>query len=194
MRELGTDLASSAQRYRVPAIALLASLTLGVVPAAAQDFFGLLRLFAPPVVSAPAFQPYEYRAVPDIEQRIVRRRPKVVGVDQPPPTKRPLKPRAPGEVTNPVPELLADSTLRRGDIVMFPDGPRVFTGEAQRQHALADFEPVSRAGNDLPPAARRMVANLRPSLNDAWSADQMGSSGKLAVNVETTGSVQRSRR
>ena len=130
--------------------------------------------------------------MPGIERRIVRRGPKVVGVDQPP-TKRPLKPRAPGEVTNPVPDLLADSTLRRGDTVMFPDGPRVFTGEAQGQHALADFEPVSRAGNDLPPAARRMVANLRPSVNDAWSADRMGSSGKLAVNVDTTGSVQRTR-
>jgi hypothetical protein len=45
------------------------------------------------------------------------------------------------EVTNPVPDLLTDSTLRRGDIVMFPEGPRVFNGQGSK-HALTDFVPV----------------------------------------------------
>jgi len=31
-----------------------------------------------------------------------------------------------GEVENPVPKLSADATLRDGDIVVFPEGPRVF--------------------------------------------------------------------
>jgi hypothetical protein len=178
-----------ASRRGVVGIALLIGLTASAMPARAQDFFGLFRLFAPPATRVPVYAPYHYRAVPDLERRPVQRRPKAVRVEQPP-----LKPKAPGEVTNPVPELLADPTLRRGDIVMFPDGPRVFVGETGPQHVMADFEPVSRAGSAIPPSTRKLVANLRPSSNDAWSA---ASSGKVVVNtkdVETTGSLRRPRR
>ena len=177
---------------RVPrrafSIALLVPLTLGAVPAQAQDIFGFFRLFAPPVARVPAYEPYAGRVVPDIEPRPVRRRPKVVRVE-PPPIQVPVKPKTPGEVANPVPELLADGTLRRGDIVMFPDGPRVFSGQVGAEHALAHFEPVSRAGPAVPAATRQFAAKLRPGRNDAWSAEKVGSGGKLALKAGGPGAA-----
>jgi hypothetical protein len=183
MRDHKWTLAAFVSRRQVTAVALLILLTLGAMPAKAQDLFGFFRLFSPQVVRAPVYQPYTDRVLPGLEPRVVHRRPKVVRVD-PPPIKVPLKPKAPGEVTNPVPELLVDSTLRRGDVVMFPDGPRVFTGEPAAQHAMADFEPVSRAGTAVPSSTRKLVANLLPGRNDAWSAEKASSGGKLALKRE----------
>ena len=185
MRDRKRTLASFVPRLQVVTLALMMPLTLSAVPAQAQDVFGLFRLFSPQVVRTPVYQPYNYNdhLLPDLEPRVVRRRPKAVRVD-PPPIKVPLKPKAPGEVTNPVPELLADSTLRRGDIVMFPDGPRVFTGEPGAQHALTDFEPVSRTGSAVPLSTRKLVANLLPGRNDAWSTEKASSDGRLALKRE----------
>jgi hypothetical protein len=165
-------------------------------PVAAQDFFGLFRLFSAPQPHYPAYQPYDYRPRPEFERRNRVRRPKVVRTE-PNQNKSAIKPRAPGEVTNPVPELLTDKTLRRGDVVMFPDGPRVFNGRAGSQHALSDFVPVSRAGNTLPPATRKLLASLRPDINDAWSPEKPNASTKVAgtpQDVETTGNLRRKRR
>jgi hypothetical protein len=165
-------------------------------PVAAQDFFGLFRLFSAPQPHYPAYQPYDYRPLPEFERRNRVRRPKVVRTE-PTQNKPVIKPKAPGEVTNPVPELLTDKTLRRGDVVMFPDGPRVFNGHAGSQHALSDFVPVSRAGNALPPATRKLLASLRPDINDAWSAETPNTSTKVAgtlQDVETTGNLRRKRR
>ena len=175
------------------ALALLVPLTLSASPARAQDVFGFLRLFSSPIAREPVYQPYELRALSDLERRTIRRRPKVVRADPP---KIPIKPKAPGEVTNPVPELLADSTLRRGDIVMFPEGPKVFNGQPGTQHALTDFVPVSRAGGIVPHHTRKVLASLRPDWNAAWSTERSPQGGKLAENtrdVETTGGVNRKR-
>jgi hypothetical protein len=184
------------RKRRVVPIALLVFLGTGVNPAPAQDLFGFVRLFLPPVTHAPVYQPQYYPELPTLK-RAAPRRPKVVRVEQPP-TKIPLtKPKVPGEVTNPVPELLADSTLRPGDIVMFPDGPRVFQGRSGTQHSLADFAPLSRAATPLPPSTRKLVANLRPGQNDAWRADKGLLGSKLTANikdVETTSSLDRKRR
>jgi hypothetical protein len=191
MRERVKNLVVFVPRQPVVTIALIMPLALGALPARAQDILGFFGLFSPQVVRAPMYEPYNDRVLPDAERRIVRRRPKVVRIDQPP-IKVPLKPKAPGEVTNPVPELLADRTLRRGDVVMFPDGPRLFTGEPGTQHAVADFEPVSRAGMAVPPTTRKLVASLRPGWNDAWSAEKASSGDRLALKarvLETTGSV-----
>ncbi len=36
---------------------------------------------------------------------------------------------------------MRDSTLRRGDIIVFPDGPRVFNGKSRNTlHQMSDFE------------------------------------------------------
>ncbi len=170
------------------------------VPARAQDFFGFFRPFSPPIVSVPTYQPFEYRPFPALERPKtrpkVRPRAKVVRVEQPP-IRMLEKPRAPGEVANPVPDLLADSTLRPGDMVMFPDGLRVFTGRPGEKHVLADFEPVSRAGKAVPSAIRKLATPLRPSVYDAWSVDEVKASDKVAANikdVQTTGNVKRTDR
>ena len=174
MRQLVMELVTFARRRRVSALALLVPLTLSASPASAQDVFGFLRLFSSPIAREPVYQPYELRALPELERRTIRRRPKVVRADPP---KIPIKPKAPSEVTNPVPELLADSTLRRGDIVMFPEGPKVFNGQPGTQHALTDFVPVSRAGGIVPHHTRKVLASLRPDWNAAWSTERSTAGG-----------------
>src|SRR3954468_8774936 len=155
MRQAVMELVTFARRRPVSALALLVPFTLSASPASAQDVFGFLRLFSAPIAREPVYQPYELRALPELERRTTRRRPKVVRADPP---KIPIKPKPPGEVTNPVPELLADSTLRRGDIVMFPEGPRVFAGEHGAHHTLADFERVGTGDRSVPPALRKVAA------------------------------------
>jgi hypothetical protein len=170
------------------------SLLASASPVRAQDFFGgLLRLFAPPA-PVPTYQPYDYRNAPDFERPVVRRRPKPVVASEPP--KMPPVPKAPGEVANPVPDLLADSTLRRGDMVMFPDGLRVFTGRDGAQHTLSDFEPLARAGKSASPETRKLLTTLQPGSNAAWSANSVKLPVKLAVSrdAQRTGSVGRSAR
>jgi hypothetical protein len=166
-------------------------LFLGATPARAQDFFGLFRLFSQPVVSVPTYQPYDYRTVPEFERPTTPRRPRIV---EQPAIKMPSKPKAPGEVTNPVPELLADSTLRRDDMVMFPDGLRVFTGREGAQHALSDFEPLTRKTGQ--PETRKLLATFQPGQNAAWSAEGLKPTGKLATNrtIEQAGTVGRTGR
>jgi hypothetical protein len=98
---------------------------------------------------------------------------------------------------NPVPALLADNSLRPGDMVMFPDGLRVFTGKPGGQHKLADFTPLAKAGKSLSREMRKSVAHLLPSENPAWSTDGVKTGSKLAANtkeVPTTGSIRQTRR
>jgi hypothetical protein len=103
-----------------------------------------------------------------------------------PPT--PFKPRPIGEVENPLPKLLTDSTLRDGDIVVFPDGPRVFRGSPGRKHQLTDFVGITQ--RSVAPSTRKVLAAMKIGPNDAWSADVTGASKKVATtDVETTGSV-----
>jgi hypothetical protein len=192
-------------------VALLALSTLSAAPASAQDIFGsFFRLFSAPAARTPVFdhhyaprfsEPRKIRPRPKAVRvdtqatkppMKIRARPKVVRTDAPE-SKTPIKPKAPGEVTDPVPELLADSTLRRGDIVMFPDGPRVFMGREGTKHALTDFVSVSRAGNAVPRSTRKLLAGVYPGRNGAWNAGQP----KLAdgaSNVEATGALKSKRR
>jgi hypothetical protein len=111
-----------------------------------------------------------------------------------PEVKKPIEPKPLGEIANPVPALLADSTLRPGDMVMFPDGLRVFTGKPGGAHKLADFKPLAQAGKYLSRATRKLVAHLLPAENIAWNTDAVRSGGKLAANTDdvlATGSVKR---
>src|SRR5215207_3804064 len=175
MHQLVMQLVTVGRRRRVTALALLVPLTLSAAPASAQDVFGFLRLFSSPTAREPVYQPHEFRALPEHAPRTIRRRPKVVRTDPP---------KAPGEMTNPVPQLLADSTLRRGDIVTFPEGPKVFNGQPGTQHALTDFVPVSRAGGIVPHHTRKVLASLRPDhWNAAWSTERSTAGGKLAENT-----------
>ena len=126
-------------------------------------------------------------------RRKARPRPKPVAVEQPE-IKKPVEPKAAGEIANPVPALLADSTLRPGDMVMFPEGLHVFTGKTDGPHKLADFKPLAQAGKHLSRATRKLVAHLLPAENIAWNTDAVRSGGKLAANTEdvsSTGSVNK---
>jgi hypothetical protein len=44
-----------------------------------------------------------------------------------------------------VASIMADSTLRRGDIVVFPDGPRVYRGNEGSSQRASDFEDLRRS-------------------------------------------------
>lgn len=184
-----------ANPFSVLTLALTLPIALSAVPAQAQGIFGLFRAFSQPAAPAPAPQSFGYQPDPGLEQprRKARPRPKPVAVVESE-IKKPIEPKPPGETSNPVPALLADSTLRPGDMVMFPDGLRVFTGKPGGSHKLADFKPLAQAGKHLSRATRKLVARLLPAENIAWNTDAVRSSGKLAANtddVAITGSVNR---
>lgn len=175
------------------AVLLLLPFAIGAVPAQAQGLSGFFRALFQPTIPAPA-PSYDNRLLPGIEQprRRVRPRPKPRIVEQPE-IRKPIEPRPIGEIDNPVPALLADTTLRRGDMVMFPDGLRVFAGRPGGPHKLADFKPVAQAGKLLSRQTRKHVKHLLPGENIAWDTNAVQSGGKLAANtddVETTGSVR----
>ena len=109
-----------------------------------------------------------------------------------------LGPRKP--TGDPVAALMEDPTLRRGDIVVLPDGPKVFKGGRTTPHRLSDFEDVRRTklvGEktrrqltampvQLPsPPVQAETAERRPAKPD-------GAEGKqVAEQVSTTGSLPR---
>jgi hypothetical protein len=193
MSKLGIRLITLVKPFSILTVALALPLTMNVVPAQAQSIFGFFGTFSQPAAPAPPPQSFGYQPDPGVEQtrRRVRPRPKPVVVEQLE-IKKPIQPKPPSEIANPVPALLADSTLRPGDMVMFPDGLRVFTGKPGSSHKLADFKPLAQAGKHLSRATRKLVAHLLPSENVAWSTDAVRSGGKLAANtddISTTGSV-----
>jgi hypothetical protein len=193
LAQVGTALTLLAKPCSVLTIALILPFTISAVPAQAQGIFGLFRAFSQPAAPTPPPQPFGYQPDPGVEppRRKARPRPTPVVVEQVE-IKKPVEPKPVGEIANPVPALLADSTLRPGDMVMFPDGLRVFTGKPGGPHKLADFKPLAQAGKHLSRATRKLVAHLLPAENVAWNADAVRSGGKLAANtddVSTTGSV-----
>jgi hypothetical protein len=195
MPKLATMLMPLNKPCSILVVALALPFAISAVPAQAQGIFGLFRAFSQPTPPAPTPQSFGYQPDPGLEQprRKARSRPKPVTVEQPE-IKKPIEPKPPGEIANPVPALLADSTLRPGDMVMFPDGLRVFTGKPGSSHKLADFKPLAKAGKHLSRATRKLVAHLLPAENIAWNTDAVRSGGKLAAStddVSTTGSVKR---
>jgi hypothetical protein len=108
----------------------------------------------------------------------------------------PVAARPIGEVSNPVPALLADKTLRPGDIVVFPDGPRIFKGQPGGRHALADFVKIASA-KGLPQPARKIVSAMLVGRNDAWSMEELRPDRRLASrarDIDATGSTGKARR
>jgi hypothetical protein len=152
-------------------------------PAQAQDLLGFLRSLLPPALQNPFDPPPANRSRLGVEQRPGHPRPQMADIDQPT-MKPPLKPKAPGEVTKAVPDLLTDSTLQHGDIVMFPDGPRAFVGHPGAQHALTDFEPMAQAGSAVSASTRKLIALLRPGSDSAWRAEQARSISGVTADAE----------
>lgn len=65
--------------------------------------------------------------------------------------------------------LFQDPTLRPGDIVMFPDGPKVFTGSSGR-HRRADFEDVNRSTAVSKDLRKAVLALTSPSASPGAEA------------------------
>ncbi|WP_162820360.1 hypothetical protein [Microvirga calopogonii] len=196
MLKLKVPLSTQAKPGRVLALALILPAIVGSMPAQAQGIFAFLQALTQPAAPSPPPQSFGYQPDPALERSYqkARPRPKPVVLEQPE-TKKPVEPKPVGEIANPVPALLADSTLRPGDMVMFPDGLRVFTGRPGGPHKLTDFKPLAQAGKHLSRETRKLVAHLLPAENIAWNTDAVKSGGMLAANtndVSTTGSVNRS--
>ena len=195
MPKLGMRLVRLIKPSSILTVALAFPFAISAVPAQAQGIFGLFRAFSQPTAPVPPPQSFGYQPDPGFEQprRKIRPRPKPMVVEKLE-IKKPIEPKPMGEIANPVPALLADSTLRPGDMVMFPDGLRVFTGKPGGSHKLTDFKPLAQAGKHLSRATRKLVQHLLPAENIAWNTDAVRSGGKLAANtddVTTTGSVNR---
>jgi len=194
MRKLRVPLFIRTRPRRVLALALILPVVVGSVPAQAQGIFAFLQaLTRPAAAPPPPPQSFGYQPDPALARPTQRARPrqKRVVLEQPE-IRKPVEPKPVGEIANPVPALLADSTLRPGDMVMFPDGLRVFTGRSEGPHKLADFKPLAQAAKHLSRQTRKLVAHLLPAENVAWDTDAVKSKGMLADNtndVSTTGSV-----
>jgi hypothetical protein len=156
-------------------------------PATAEDsgFWEVIRSQAPVRATAPSpgfslVLPASLPAAP---------RPQIVRL--PSPTAAKAVPPDPDKRENPLAGLLRDPTLRYGDIVMFPNGPRVFRGEPGSRHSPSDFAPVS-AARDMAPSTRKIVLAMPVGENGAWTskiADGRGRVAQRLPDVETTGSL-----
>jgi hypothetical protein len=168
-------------RIVVMAAAVVGVGTFALRPATAEDsgFWDVVRatrptvrVFAPP----PGFS-------------VVRVAPQVVRL--PPSTAVKATPPDPSKRENPLAALLRDPTLRYGDIVMFPGGPRVFRGERGGDHSVHDFVSLA-ASKEVTPATRKILAGMPVGENNAWSSQTAPRNETIAQNVqdvETTGSI-----
>jgi hypothetical protein len=156
-------------------------------PATAEDsgFWEVIQAQAGVRVTAPA--PGFSAVLPSMLPAAPR--PQIVRLPSPAVAK-PSLPLDPNKRENPLASLMRDPTLRHGDIVMFPDGPRVFRGEPGSRHSLGDFAALA-ASRDVAPSTRKMVLAMPVGENGAWSADTRGR-GRVAQqvsDVEATGSI-----
>jgi hypothetical protein len=159
----------------------------------AQGLFGFLSpraaLPAPPVHfthrAAPTTKPQPERAPLQFDVRPQRRG--GTGYGRKPDRKgsSKLARRAPpmDRMVNPLPLILTDGTLRTGDIVVFPDGPRVFTGLPGSRHSAVDFEKVRRGAIKFSRRTRDALAMIKAGVNHAWAEVRLGTDGKLKDDV-----------
>jgi hypothetical protein len=107
----------------------------------------------------------------------------------------------PRELTgDPVAALMKDPTLRRGDIVVLPDGPKVFKGGRTTPHRPSDFEDVRRTKLVGEKTRRQLTAmpvqsptpRVQAETAERRPANQDDAEGKqVAEQVSTTGSLPR---
>ncbi|GJE03133.1 hypothetical protein [Methylobacterium isbiliense] len=147
------------------------------VQAADDGFAGLFRnLFSAPapIQAAPTAAP-----LPDAYGRPMRRlrrersqaraalraRARYVALPKPEAAEtKPVKVERPSGPFDPRTALLRDPTLRPGDIVILPEGPRVFKGESgAAKHRMSDFEDVSRSRTVSTKTRRDLMAMTAPA-------------------------------
>ena len=193
------------RRFSLPLLAVLGLAAGAAVPAVGEDagIYAFIHSQRPERATAPA-RPMPEIALPRFDVQAPRARlarPRAVSRprEEREEAGKPVMPvaaRPIGEVSNPVPALLADKTLRPGDIVVFPDGPRLFKGQPGGRHALADFVKIASA-KGLPQPARKIVSAMLVGRNDAWSMEELRPDRRLAGrarDIEATGSTGKARR
>jgi hypothetical protein len=149
-----------------PVLVAAAALCCGGTPAAPQEVTVLYGIRSNPGVErVPVYPPYHYRVVPRAEPAGAA--PRVIEITPGEPSGAVATARPVGG-QNPVADLFSDPTLRTGDIAMFTDGPRVFTGAPYGRREPSDFVPAASAGRMLPAAIRDYVLSLRPAWSGAW--------------------------
>jgi hypothetical protein len=161
-------------------------------PATAEDsgFWDVIRSQANVRVAAPApgFSVVLPSALPAAPRPQIVRLPSSTAAQAVPPD--------PDKRENPLAGLLRDPTLRYGDIVMFPNGPRVFRGEPGSRHSLNDFAALS-ASRDIAPSTRKLLLAMPVGENGAWSSHVADGRGRVAqrtpsgrmADVDATGSI-----
>jgi len=101
---------------------------------------------------------------------------------------------------DPVAALLNDATLRRGDVVVLPDGPKVFKGGRAMPHRLSDFEDVRRTKLVGAKARRQLMTmpvqspspHVQAETAERLRDKQDGAEEKQVVEqVSTTGALPR---
>jgi hypothetical protein len=153
MRESGRGRSEAAQAPRAQAPAPMVSAPIMHAAVAVQQYFDTPIQRGPARVKAPAPPRAEFT---NLERTIDLAKPKQSD------TQRALASKA-------VDLVLHDSTLRPGDVVMFPDGPKVFTGSSGR-HSRADFQDVSRSNALSKDVRKAVLALMRPAANPANEA------------------------
>src|SRR3954470_24459567 len=120
---------------------------------------------------------------------------------RPPTRPDPLR-QAPPQVdgADPVAALMRDPTLRRGDVVVLRDGPKVFKGGRATPHRLSDFEDVTRTKLVGAKTRRQLTAmpvqsspsRVEPTLAERSPDKQDGAEEKQVIEqVSTTGALPR---
>lgn len=153
--------------HRVGSVLVAATvLCCGGTPAPAQEVTVLYGIRSNQGVErVPVYPPYHYRIAPRAEP--AGSAPRIIEITPEAPSGAMAAGR-PAAGQNPVTNLLSDPTLRTGDVVMFTDGPRVFTGGSYGRREPSDFVPAASAGRMLPAPLRDYVLSLRPGWSGAW--------------------------
>jgi hypothetical protein len=131
-------------------------MVLSIVPVHAQGFFefffqGQARPYAQPAPAYqpdPAYSPERARAARELrrlqgDKTRYARLPKAAAVAPEKAAPKPVQRGAILDTPGAIKAILNDPTLRPGDIVMFPSGPRVFVGGSSKgAHRMSSFESV----------------------------------------------------
>jgi hypothetical protein len=95
-----------------------------------------------------------------------------------------------------VSSFMSDSTLERGDIVVFPDGPKVFRGRGGAPHRLADFEDLRNSRLVSRSTRQTVLAKTGPDDETIEVAERSAGPKRPAEirDVAATGSIAPGRR
>jgi hypothetical protein len=183
-----------ATKLHVAALAVICQVALGSSAVRAQSvyeaLFGPIGRPAPAVTSPSIFAPLFPEAPPPVRRRPIRTFDESA-IPKPvmPKVAKPATVKPDKEI---VQALLGDRTLQAGDIVVFPDGPRVFKGSGYGgAHRLRDFEELQ--------ATRKVDSRTRQAVLAATRGNAVHQTAALSrtasrevrerADVETTGAV-----